>query len=772
MADNRIRFEEALRRGHAYSWDQRWPEAIVEFNKAIAAVADEPAPYAGLGMAYYELGELDKALTSYKMAARAAHGDLIYLKHVAAVQERLNLASEAGQTYMAIGEIHLRRKKLDEAVGNWLRAVTLEPSLIGAHQRLAAVYRRQGLTNNAVREYLAMAQIYNQRGEREMALKVCRLALELDPKNAPVLTAIDLIRQGEEITLDEVPHVPGQLDGAPEGLISSLEEIAADLDLGEEQVIQPITTRESGLLLSARAEAQQRLAQTIFSDGDGEAELDLSGGQMTQLERDALLSQALDFQTRGLVEEAIDSFQKAIAQGLYDPAAHFCLGLLYRHQKRPTQAITEFEQATSDLNLRAASYYAIGDSYRLRGDSDRALEYYTEALKHIDLETVTSREANRINEQYRYLTSDLLTAANQDGKRRFIQSLATFLSNPEWDDNVREARRRLENISTEGQTLILGDIFAAGSMQVLESLHLSQEYASQNKFDSAVEEAYQAIQLSPFYLAGHIQLASLMVKQDRTQIAVDKYLTIGDTYRVRGDISGAIVHYEKAIKLAPLDLSNRKKLIDVLIRQGQIDRALEHYMIMAEAYYNLAEMDKARETYQEALKLTPQGSNRQAWRLRLLRVIADIDMQRLDWKRAQAAYSELYTFYSNDEEVVLTLIDLHYKVGQPKQALTRLDEYLGRLVKNGQGSKVIGILENLTDRRPGEAAVVERLVRLYIHQGRNQDAVRVLDALGEAQLESGQTQAGIRTIERILRLNPPNAANYRQLLQRLQQEGA
>ena len=90
-------------------------------------------------MAYFELGELEKSLENYKLAARFSKGDMIYLKHVADVQERLGQTRDAAQTYMAIGEIQLRRRRLDEAVGNWLRAARLDPNLIGARRRLASL---------------------------------------------------------------------------------------------------------------------------------------------------------------------------------------------------------------------------------------------------------------------------------------------------------------------------------------------------------------------------------------------------------------------------------------------------------------------------------------------------------------------------------------------------------------------------------------------------------------------------------------------------------
>lgn len=74
MATNRARYEEALNRGHTYGWDQRWPEAIEAFNEAARDEPTEPAPFAGLGMAYMELNQLEKALENYKLAARYSRG--------------------------------------------------------------------------------------------------------------------------------------------------------------------------------------------------------------------------------------------------------------------------------------------------------------------------------------------------------------------------------------------------------------------------------------------------------------------------------------------------------------------------------------------------------------------------------------------------------------------------------------------------------------------------------------------------------------------------
>ena len=141
MVKDRAPYLEALNRGHSYIWDQQWEDAIDAFQDALAVVSDEPVPYAGLGDAYHGLDRPWDALENYKRAARYSKGDVIYLRKVAEVQEQLGQSNDAGQTYMAIGEIQLRRGRIEDAANNWHRAVRLSPNLLGAHQRLAQLLR-------------------------------------------------------------------------------------------------------------------------------------------------------------------------------------------------------------------------------------------------------------------------------------------------------------------------------------------------------------------------------------------------------------------------------------------------------------------------------------------------------------------------------------------------------------------------------------------------------------------------------------------------------
>lgn len=754
MAGNRARFEEALNRGHSHSWDQKWAEAIQEFQAAITEVANEPAPYAGLGMAHLEQNHLKEALENYKLAARFSRGDVIYLRQVADVQERLNLYGEAGKTYMAIGEIELNRRRLSEAMDNWNRAVRLEPDLLRAHQRLASIYERQGSVHNAIREYLAMARILNAQGVSDKALQACQLALKLDPRNAEVLTAIEQVRSGEKLA--------GESESPTYQSSDSISEVAQHMAAALKEKEGDSTGKASDAaspVQDARRLASEKLAEDLFGDEDGD--LNAKTLQLT-----TLISQALDYQTRGMTNEAISAYEEAMGLGLDNTAAHFNLGLLYQDKLRFEDAIREFTLSVKDHDFRLASYFSLGECHRARGRIEKALEHFINVLKIVDLATVQHSQADRLIELYENLADSLMAQGERDQASAFANALVEFLSHKGWEDKAKDARGRLDAISDSGM-MILGDMLTAGSEQVLESLYLSQEYAKRGMYDTAVEETYRAIQLSNDYLPAHIQLGELLGKQGRRETAAQKFITVADTYRNRGDVNGSLVSYEKAVEMTPLDLPARARLIDLLKQHGQIDRALEHYLAIGDTYYQLAQVDKARDTYQEAIKLTPRGSAEHNWKARFLRLAAEIDMQRFDWQRALAAYKELRGLDPNDERTAIALVDLYYKVGQPINAVGELDNYLKQLVRGGRGAKVVGILEDMVRQRPSDKNLVDRLSRLYLQQKRQIEAIALLDKLGEAQLEANETKAAYATIEKILALNPPNAASYRQLLAQL-----
>lgn len=355
MAPNRARYMEALRRGRAFLEDAEWRKAFQMFRVALNEDAQSPEAYAGLGQACFGLKMLDQALESYKLAARYSRGDLSHLEKVADLQERLGQLSEAAKTYMAAGELQLRRQQLDEAIYNWQRAVRLESSLLGAHRRLAMVFQRQNQVRPAIREYLAIARILQGRGQAEKALQMCHAALRLDPGNEDVLMAMKLVQQGEDALREaEEPPLPAGEEQEREEMAETVRQIATAFEDERrywQQERQAVADDDP--VAAAMRRAQDELAEEIFREEEDEADFYGVGPDgLSKLERDALIGQAIDFQSRGEAENAITCYEKAIAGGLRLPAAYFTLGLLYLEQDRLRHARAAFLRAGQDVAYR------------------------------------------------------------------------------------------------------------------------------------------------------------------------------------------------------------------------------------------------------------------------------------------------------------------------------------------------------------------------------------------------------------------------------------
>lgn len=369
MAKNRTRYNEALKRGWALIAKEQWKQALGVFRIAVKEFPKEADPYIGLGDACLGLKQVDRALECYKIASRYSRGDLSHLRKVADMQERLGRLSDAGRTYMAIGEILLRDQEIEEAVSNWLRAVGLEPNLLGAHRRLASIFQRQNNIRAAVREYLAIARILQMEGKKKQALQMCKAALKLDPDSQDVIKAIELIRLG-----------PDALEDDDEDEAEEAAEAEADEEQSEEQSLAS-TVRQMASIFEAEKQnwkltqknaksvaagqepiafakrlAQEQLAEEIFRE---EEDLDLLYGSgttgMSKLERDALIGQAMDFHTRGDTSGAISCYEQAIKGGLNMPAAHFTLGMLYLDERRVSEARRAFDVIAQDEVYGAAS---------------------------------------------------------------------------------------------------------------------------------------------------------------------------------------------------------------------------------------------------------------------------------------------------------------------------------------------------------------------------------------------------------------------------------
>lgn len=744
MAENPSAYEEAMREGSTHASQEQWVEAIAAYQRALVALPDDPKALMALGLACLAANRPEESLAALQRAARIDRANPTAVEHIAEILEQMGRFQEASRAYLEAAERHGRRNAPTLALRRLEDAVRVDPNSVQAHIQLLRAYLALRKHQQAMSEYLALATIYYSKGQNGQALEICRHALKLDPQNLQIQVLMNQLLHGEETT---------PLDRTAFG--ADYEEQMADLEEGGSPAE------------AARQKALAELAETVFSDVPPQTGT-LVMRPLSKREVDAMISKSLDAQTRGDIEEAIRGYERVLEAGIIQTAVNFNLGLLYQQQMRFEDALSQFQQSVRDPEYRLGSHFAMGECYRALGRIEEALTHFLEVLKIVDLGTVDRSQADNLIQLYEELALTHAAKGEREQATEFVNTLITFLSDKGWEDKVSRAREMLDTLTHEGPVLSLAEILAVpGSERILQAIGLAQEYQRRGLGYSALDELDRAISLAPTFLPLHWQMAETLVSMGRTDEAVAKFLSIADVYRVRGNFAQSVAMYERALRLAPLNVSVRVRLIDLLISHGEIDKALEHYLALGEAYYQMAQLDRAREQYNVGLQLAPRGSRERNWAVKFLHRIGDIDMQRVDWRRAISVYEQIRDLAPEDEKARLTLMDLYYRFNQPQRAIAELDHLMRAYRKAGLTKKMLTILEEQAAERPNSIPIRTWLAQAHLDARNIPEALQHLDVLGDLQLQAGKTQDAIATVQTILLLNPPNAEAYRQLLEQL-----
>jgi len=748
VAGDRKVYEKSLRAGLDFAWEGKWQEALKAYQQALHEMPDDPVVYNYVGLAYLELERFEKALEAYHRATELAPDDPAPWSRIAEIHERLGQPYAAADAHFSIGQIYRQQRAWAQAIQAIQKTTELHPDHIQAHLALAEIYAGLEQPQRAARERVNLARVLQRHDQIEPALNECRKAIDLDPHNAQARALAEALHLGGPAQEIEAPPATVEEGASPadQARDQALEELAGIPF--EDQPVGPaadITSFESGATPASTPESA------------------LSRPQI-----DALIAQAIDFQTRGLLDEAIACYTKVIDAGVDRPAAHFNLGLLYQQRLRFEPAIEELRKAMRHPKYTLGSHFAQGECYKALGQVDAALEHFVQVLKIVDLGTVERDQADDLIQLYDALAGSYIAKGDREKALEFTNSLVEFLSSKGWEDKARQARKRLDSLSDEGVTMSLAEVLAVPNANVLLSaVSLSQEYMKRGALTAATEACYQAIESSPTYLPLHLRLAEIFVQDGRIDDAVTKYQTVADLYLVREETRQAISVYKRLLRLIPMDVVARSRLIDLLISSGEIDQALEQYMALSDAYFQLAQINKAMEKYAEALRLAPRASNEKKWRIRLLRQMADVQLRRANWREARRLYLKLLPLVPDDDRTRLNLIDLSYKLGQAKQADREVVTMIERHRSRGEPEKALPLLQEASRLHPQQMALRARLARAYIDAGLREQAIEELDALGELQLNAGLREQAMVTVRFIISLKPSNVDAYRQLLSQI-----
>jgi tetratricopeptide (TPR) repeat protein len=765
MAGREDVFQRAMNEGHSAAWDQDWEQAAKAYKSALAEMPENPKALGSLGLALFQLQKFDEALKVYIRTARVTPEDPAPFEKIALIQERQGNLKEATQASYQAGELFLKNREVEKAIENWLRVVQLNPEHIQARSRLALVHEKTGQTRQASTEYLAVASLLQNMGNIEKAIQILKHVHAFDSGNSEIARALEMVSAGQLLPKPTRPK-----GGTGPLRMAQIKQLESPRERVEDSPDPVSEARKKALNVLADAlfqltddssEAQARRGLQSIMKGTGQLT-----GQSDQTRILLHLSQAIDAQTRGKDSMAAEELEKAIESGFTNPAIYFDLGYLRALEGRSESALRNLQQCNKHADYELAAYLLSGQILAGLNRLTEAAIANLEALKIADSSVVESDDAEMIRQLYEPLIESIEKSSDQTALGKLCENVQEMLSRLNWRAHLLKLRSEMPQ--TEGDAILpLAEILIqAQSSHVIESMNYINQLARNNHLRSAMDEAFQSLLYAPTYLPLHILIGDLLVREGQTQDAIIKFTVVANAYSVRGEASQATKVLRKIIQLAPMDMSARTRLIDQLVARGQQDDAISEYMDLADIYYRLAELDRARKTYTTALRLAQQPNANRQWSTQILRRMADIDMQRLEWKQALRVFEQLRTLRPDDESARSNLVELNLRMAQPGQAQSELKSYVEYLESNKKKEQAIPFIEKLVEEN--DHPILRRELAAQYHQaGRTEEAISLLDAIGDQLVEQGDKQGVREVVTQILAMNPPNAEDYRNLLAQL-----
>ncbi len=773
-------FRQALEEGHEAVWAMDWERAAEAYARAVALKPDHYLALISWGLALWNLKRYEEAAQAYRQAARVAPEEPVPWERLALLYAAMEDTKAAAEAAFKAAELYARKGQLEKAVVNWERVVEWMPGLLQAHHLLARAYARLRRPHEAVREYLYTAALLQRLNRVEEALRVLQEAQQLAPQHPEVRSALRALQRGHQIPLPRYMRrtrtEPALMAPAPTTPAAGEETPGP-----EEQPLSPVD--------EAARRALEALAELAFTQAEGQnvettsprrrlsrLTESLRGSLLELTHRDTLLlllAQVVEAQTREDWETAATELERVVHAGVEHPAVFYDLGWLYARLERPKRALKYLRRAVLHPDFALATHLLMAQLLYRIGQLREAAQESLNALRLLDLQQAQGDDDLMATLEAHYDSAqEQLKRLGSKGWKRFVENVQALLNTPEWRAKVQALREQMRSTQDEGPAAVapLVDVLLeTETPAALEDLHHVRALMRQGALDAAMEAAHFALFKTPYFLPLHMLIGDILWEQGLLEQATEKFFTLARVYMVRGEPRQATRMLRRILQIHPMHTQAHQLLIQLLLGQGLYDQVLQAYLRLAEVHRQLANLEAAEQTLAQAQQLAQRIGLPLEKRTELLKAQAQLAMERLDWAQAARLYRELAHLHPDDVDILATWLDLLLRQGEDDQVLDLLEGYIRRWGASREGlQRSRALLQQLVELNPDHPDLLFHLGLVLAALGEKEAAIQTLDRAGEKYLDRGHLLGARRAIRAILRLQPPNAPQYRELLRQLE----
>lgn len=220
-------------------------------------------------------------------------------------------------------------------------------------------------------------------------------------------------------------------------------------------------------------------------------------------------------------------------------------------------------------------------------------------------------------------------------------------------------------------------------------------YRDDGFYPKAIALYKKIINILPTDPESLIALADMIAEKGLPGEAVENYLKAADIYTNNGVLEKALMAYERALHVAPFNMTVRIKMTDLYFRMGLKERAATGFSSIASDLMAKGEIARAKELYDKALGIDPMN------------VSSLIGLSKLLERQ-------------NDLNTALDHMKNALEIAQGNNKL--LFEYAGLAMRAGRLDEAHSALQTLLGQDPSDSEARQQLGLLHLRRGEAEKA--------------------------------------------------
>ncbi|MFN3479065.1 MAG: tetratricopeptide repeat protein [Thermodesulfovibrionales bacterium] len=475
-----------------------------------------------------------KALALYKKIVNLNISDSAALIALGELSEEKGLATDATKYYLAATDSLLKENRKNEIVEIYKRIINLSPTNIPLREKIAGLFLKEGLTHDALTEYLNIARYYEEKGNLEQAKDYLNRAFEINPSDRDTLKRLADLMERSGVTSEAIKYLERLLGVCP--------------DDSESLIKCAMLLKRSGKY----EDALNYISKAI--------ELEPSNIELYKLSGEIYL--LLDDKPK-----AWDSFKRVVNAMIEEKRTDEALEIVEQFRDVAPLETGRLQislyRAKGDREREFQSLLFVADLLHDQGLSEEAIGLYRDALKihpdDLNLKRLLAEREVKPSETEEKTVEELLIDADIFIKYSLFDEARAILEELKGKDPMNiEVHRRLKSLYLDS-----GDKEQA----VTECLILSEIFSRLGETDKRDSFLKEAFEISPDDPRLKERMALLEEKKPQSLDDYAEELAEAEFYIRQGLEEDALRIYEKLLNIFP---DNEDILNKVTTLQGMI----------------------------------------------------------------------------------------------------------------------------------------------------------------------------------------------------------